>query len=57
MKTNVATYWKKYMPQARFAVVAGAIHDIQNSQPEQFVELFKACALDPSPSKPMCPAD
>ena len=57
MKTSVATYWKKYMPQAKFVIVAGSIHDIQNSQPEQFVELFKACSIDESPSRLMCPGD
>lgn len=57
MKTNVATYWKKYMPRAKFVIVAGSIHDIQNSQPEQFVEIFKACSLDDSPSRLMCPGD
>ncbi|MGI4880902.1 MAG: alpha/beta fold hydrolase [Janthinobacterium lividum] len=57
MKMSVAQAWKQHMPQARVAVVAGATHDIQNSQPEQFVEIMKACSLDPSPSKLMCPGD
>ncbi|MGI4880895.1 MAG: alpha/beta fold hydrolase [Janthinobacterium lividum] len=57
MQTNVSKYWKQSMPQAKFVVVAGATHDIQNSQPEQFVEIFRACALDPSPSRLMCPGD
>jgi hypothetical protein len=38
-------------------LVAGGTHDIQNSQPEQFVEIMKACALDSSPSRLMCPGD
>jgi pimeloyl-ACP methyl ester carboxylesterase len=57
MKISVAEAWKDKMPQAKIVVVAGAIHDIQNSQPEQFVEIMKACSLDPSPSKLMCPGD
>jgi pimeloyl-ACP methyl ester carboxylesterase len=57
MKISVAQAWKEQMPQAKFAVVAGGTHDLQNSQPEQFVEIMKACSLDPSPSKLMCPGD
>lgn len=57
MKISVAQAWKLNMPQAKVAVVAGGTHDIQNSQPEQFVEIMKACSLDPSPSKLMCPGD
>jgi pimeloyl-ACP methyl ester carboxylesterase len=57
MKISVAQAWKKQMPQAKVAVVAGATHDIQNSQPEEFVEIMKACSLDPTPSKLMCPGD
>jgi pimeloyl-ACP methyl ester carboxylesterase len=56
-KISVLKYWKRDMPQARVVIVAGAIHDIQNSQPEQFVELLKACSLDPQPHKPRCPND
>lgn len=57
MNVNVGGAWKQYMPQSHFAIVAGATHDIQNSQPEAFVEIIEACALDPSPSKLRCPAD
>jgi pimeloyl-ACP methyl ester carboxylesterase len=57
MKISVAQAWKLNMPQAKFVVVAGGTHDIQNSQPEQFVEIMKACSLDTSPSKLMCPGD
>jgi pimeloyl-ACP methyl ester carboxylesterase len=57
MKISVAQAWKEQMPQAKFAVVAGGTHDLQNTQPEQFVEIMKACSLDPSPSKLMCPGD
>jgi pimeloyl-ACP methyl ester carboxylesterase len=57
MKMSVAQAWKANMPQAKFALVAGGTHDIQNSQPEQFVEIMKACALDSSPSRLMCPGD
>lgn len=57
MKTSVAEAWKKNMPSSKFVIVPGATHDIQNSQPEQFVEIIKACSLDPSPSKLMCPGD
>lgn len=57
MKVSVAQAWKEQMPQAKFAIVAGGTHDLQNTQPEQFVELMKACSLDPSPSKLMCPGD
>ncbi len=57
MQVNVSKYWKESMPQAKFVVVAGATHDIQNSQPEQFVEIFKACSVDPSPNRLMCPGD
>jgi pimeloyl-ACP methyl ester carboxylesterase len=56
-KISVLKYWKRDMPQARLVIVAGAIHDIQNSQPEQFVELLKACSVDPQPNKPRCPND
>jgi pimeloyl-ACP methyl ester carboxylesterase len=57
MKVSVAQAWKEQMPQSKFAIVAGGTHDLQNSQPEQFVEIMKACSLDPSPSKLMCPGD
>jgi pimeloyl-ACP methyl ester carboxylesterase len=57
MKMTVAQSWKKNMPQSRFVLVAGGTHDLQNSQPEQFVELLEACSLDTSPSKLRCPAD
>jgi pimeloyl-ACP methyl ester carboxylesterase len=57
MKMSVAQSWKLNMPQAKFALVAGGTHDIQNSQPEQFVEIIKACALDQSVSRLMCPGD
>jgi pimeloyl-ACP methyl ester carboxylesterase len=57
MKISVAQAWKKNMPQAKVAVVAGGTHDIQNSQPEAFVEIMEACSLDRSPSKLMCPGD
>jgi pimeloyl-ACP methyl ester carboxylesterase len=57
MTQSVGMRWKHDMPQAKFALVAGGTHDIQNSQPEQFVEIMKACALDKSPSRLMCPGD
>jgi pimeloyl-ACP methyl ester carboxylesterase len=57
MKISVAQAWKANMPQAKFVVVAGGTHDIQDTEPEQFVEIMKACSLDPSPSKLMCPGD
>jgi pimeloyl-ACP methyl ester carboxylesterase len=57
MNVNVGAAWKEFIPQSHFAIVAGGTHDIQNSQPEAFVEILEACALDASPSKLRCPAD
>ncbi|MGI4880896.1 MAG: alpha/beta fold hydrolase [Janthinobacterium lividum] len=57
MKTTVAEAWHHYAPQSKFVIVPGGTHDIQNSQPEQFVEVLKACAIERLVGGLMCPGD
>jgi pimeloyl-ACP methyl ester carboxylesterase len=57
MKTTVSEAWHKNAPQSKFVIVAGGTHDIQNSQPEQFVEIIKACSIERLVGGLMCPGE
>ncbi len=57
MKTTVGSAWHAANPKFKFVIVPGGTHDIQNSQPEQFVELIKACSIERLVGGLMCPGD